>query len=95
VVVTSACAARPKRTVRDVSSLGTQSGWERQFCANTIGLKAVGVVRTDRVSGRKSSKRVQTGEAQIVALRSKHFSASSLRKCVKTRFGIQDGTACL
>lgn len=32
---------------------------------------------------RKSSKYVQCGEPQIVALKSKHFSSSSLRKSLK------------
>src|ERR1022692_2440019 len=48
--------------VREGSRLGTQSGWERQFHADAIGLKAARVVRTGRVLARKSSKGVQTGE---------------------------------
>jgi len=48
--------------VRDASSLGTQSGWACKFRVYAIGLKAIGVVRAECGSGRKSSKRVQCGE---------------------------------
>jgi hypothetical protein len=47
------------RVVRDSSLLGAQSGWVRRSCTDVIGLKAIGVVRADRVLRRKSSKRVQ------------------------------------
>jgi hypothetical protein len=50
--------------VREGPRLGTQSGWACQFCAYALGLKEVGLVRADRVSGHKSSKRVQTGEGK-------------------------------
>src|ERR1017187_6581731 len=52
---------RAKR-VRNVSRLGAQSGCELRFYAYAIGLKEVGLVRADCVSGHESSKRVQCGE---------------------------------
>ena len=52
--------------VREGSRLGTQSGWACQFCAYTIGLKEIGLVRADRVLGRESSKRVQCGEPLVL-----------------------------
>ena len=43
--------------VREGSRLGTQFGWACESCAYAIGLKEIGLVRADRVSGRRSSKR--------------------------------------
>jgi len=48
--------------VRDGSSLGTQPGRMYPPRAHIIGLTAIRVVRADLAPGRKSSKRVQTGE---------------------------------
>jgi len=52
--------------VQDVSRLGTHPGWACKFGVYVIGLKAVGVVRADCFSCRKSSKRVQTGEPHFL-----------------------------
>lgn len=48
---------RPPLRVRDVSRLGTQSGWANQFCADAIGLRAIGVVRAARVFRRQQFER--------------------------------------
>src|ERR1017187_8555464 len=48
---------RAKR-VRNVSRLGAQSGCELRFYAYAIGLKEVGLVRADCVSGHESSHRI-------------------------------------
>jgi len=48
--------------VRDGPKAAAQFGWVRWFLTDVIGLKRIGVVRADGVSGHKSSKRVQCGE---------------------------------
>ena len=60
---------RPKDRVPDAPALGAQLGWAPTIWAHAIGLKAVGVVRTDSVLSRKSSKRVQCGEPTKLAFR--------------------------
>jgi len=55
----------PKDRVLDAPSLGAQLGWAPTICAHGIGLKAIGVVRTDSVLSRKSSKRVQCEEPTV------------------------------
>ena len=44
------------------SNLGTQPGWKPDFNPDVLVNKEFGLVRADRILGRKSSKRVQTGE---------------------------------
>jgi len=56
------CLVYLRLIVRHATSLGTQSGCARKSRAYSIGLKGIELVRVKRVSGRKSSKRVQTGE---------------------------------
>jgi len=59
------CSKMLGLTSREGARLGTQFGWECQFCAHALGLKEVGLVRAGRVSGHESSKRVQTGEPDL------------------------------
>jgi hypothetical protein len=66
-----------------VSRLGAQAGRAHGFCGDTLVNKGFVAVRAEGDLRRKSSKYVQCGEPQIVALKSKHFSSSSLRKSLK------------
>ncbi len=48
-----------------MASLGTQSGLPGRFGADAIALRSLDAVRASAVLGHQSSKRVQTGEANI------------------------------
>jgi hypothetical protein len=63
-----------------VSRLGAQSGCELRFYAYAIGLKEVGLVRADCVSGHESSKRVQCGEPNRIA-----FISLTARTCERAK----------
>ena len=76
------CSKMLGLTGREGARLGTQFGWECQFCAHALGLKEVGLVRAGRVSGRKSSKRVQTGEPNTSFSGRRHSCVRTLRRSV-------------
>jgi hypothetical protein len=58
---------------------GAQSGCELRFYAYAIGLKEVGLVRADCVSGHESSKRVQCGEPVVLVPDPRYLTDSVMR----------------